>query len=215
MINTVRLRATIGWLGMLLPWIVLILSSANGYGFPNSISATYYLPACITPFMIILGSAGLLLISYKGYDKQDDMVCTVAGILALGICLFSCGTKELIPRWSELAALTHVGTLQITPQVSGVLHNICAISFFALLAYNSLFLFTKTSGNMTENKKKRNVIYRVCGIGMIISFIAIIPINLFDWWGGVWIVETIALACFGISWLTKADYYPWLFCDKK
>ena len=215
MINTTRLRATIGWLGMLLPWIVLFLSNIYGYGFPDSISATYYLPTCITPFMIILGSAGLLLFSYKGYDKQDDIICTVAGVFALGICLFSCTTKNLIERWPELAELTGVGTFQIIPVVSGILHNICAIGFFGLLAYNSLFLFTKSSGNMTENKKKRNIIFRVCGIGMMVSFLAIIPISIFKWWGGVWIVETIALAFFAISWLTKADCYPWLFADKK
>ena len=69
MINTIRLRCTIGWLGMLLPWIVLIMSNIYGYGFPDSISATYYIPTCITPFMIILGSAGLLLFSYKGYEN--------------------------------------------------------------------------------------------------------------------------------------------------
>lgn len=215
MINTTRLRATIGWLGMLLPWIVLFMSGVYGYGFPDSISATYYLPTCVTPFMIILGSAGLLLFSYKGYDKQDDIVCTIAGAFALGICLFSCGTKDLIGRWSELSQLTKVGTFQIVPSISGVLHNICAIGFFGLLAYNSLFLFTKSSGNMTENKKKRNVIFRVCGVGMTISFLAIIPISIFKWWGGVWIVETIALAFFAISWLTKADCYTWLFADKK
>ena len=215
MINTIRLRATIGWLGMLLPWIVLFMSGAYGYGFPDSISATYYLPTCATPFMIILGSAGLLLFSYKGYDKQDDIVCTVAGAFAIGICLFSCDTKDLIGRWSELSQLTKVGTFQIIPSVSGILHNICAIGFFGLLAYNSLFLFTKSSGNMTENKKKRNIIFRVCGIGMTISFLAIIPISIFKWWGGVWAVETIALAFFAISWLTKADCYPWLFADKK
>jgi hypothetical protein len=133
----------------------------------------------------------------------------------IGICLFSCGTEDLSERWSELDTLTHVGTFQIAPQVSGILHSICAIGFFALLAYNSLFLFTKSSGEMTTNKKKRNIIFRVCGIGMAISFIAIIPISIFEWWGGVWLVETIALAFFGISWLTKADCYPWLFCDKK
>lgn len=68
---------------------------------------------------------------------------------------------------------------------------------------------------MTENKKKRNIIYKVCGIGMVISFVAIIPISIFECWGGVWFVETIALAFFGISWLTKADCYRWLFADKK
>lgn len=215
MINTTRLRCTIGWLGMLLPWIVLIMSSIAGYGFPDSISATYYLPTCITPFMIILGSAGLLLLSYKGYDRQDDIICTIAGLFALGVCLFSCKTEDLMTRWVELTALTNVGTFQLTPNISGALHNICAFGFFGLLAYNSLFLFTKSGGEITENKKRRNIIFRVCGIGMIVSFLAIIPIDIFDWWGGVWIVETIALAFFGISWLTKADCYPWLFADKK
>lgn len=215
MINTTRLRCTIGWLGMLLPWIVLILSGAYGYGFPDSISATYYLPTCITPFMIILGSAGLLLFSYKGYDKQDDIICTIAGVFALGICLFSCAIEDLSERWLELATLTNVGTFQIVPYVSDWLHKICAFGFFGLLAYNSLFLFTKSSGVMTENKKKRNIIFRVCGIGMVVSFLAIVPVSIFEWWGGVWIIEAIALAFFGISWLTKANCYPWLFCDKK
>lgn len=215
MINTRRLRCTIGWLGMALPWIVLLLSVIYGYGFPDSISATYYLPTCITPFMIILGSAGLLLFSYKGYDKQDDIVCSVAGMFAIGICLFSCGTKDLIARWSDVAELTHVGTFQIVPFVSGVLHNVCAVGFFLLLAYNSMFLFTKNGGNMTDNKKKRNIIFRVCGVGMAVSFLAIIPISIFELWGGVWVVETVALAFFGISWLTKADCYPWLFADKE
>ena len=215
MINTTRLRCTIGWLGMLLPWLVLLMSVIYGHGFPDSISATYYLSTCITPFMIILGSAGLLLFSYNGYDRQDDIVCTVAGVFALGICLFSCGTENLITRWPELAELTYVGTFQIIPAISSILHNICAIGFFGLLAYNSMFLFTKTNGDMTKNKRKRNIIFRVCGIGMIVSFIAIIPIGIFEWWGGIWVVETIALAFFGISWLTKADCYRWLFADKK
>ncbi len=215
MINTTRLRCTIGWLGMLLPWIVLILSAAYGYGFPDSISATYYLPTCITPFMIILGSAGLLLFSYKGYDRQDDIVCTIAGIFALGICLFSCTTNGLSERWLELATLTNVGTFQIVPNISGILHNICAFGFFGLLAYNSLFLFTKSSGAMTDSKKKRNIIFRVCGIGMVVSFLAIVPVSIFEWWGGVWIIETIALAFFGVSWLTKANCYSWLFAEKQ
>lgn len=214
MINTTRLRCTIGWLGMLLPWIVLLLSVIYGYGFPDSISATYYIPTCVTPFMIILGSAGLLLFSYNGYDKQDDIVCTVAGVFALGICLFSCNTDDLITRLPQFA-FDRVGTFQIVPNISGLLHNICAAGFFGLLSYNSLFLFTKSGEIMTDNKKKRNIIFRVCGIGMIVSFLAVVPVSIFNWWGGVWVIEAIALAFFGISWLTKADCYSWLFADKK
>ena len=214
MINTSRLRIPLGFLGMLLPFIVLALSIIYGHGIPDSISATYYLDPCITPFMIILGAAGILLISYSGYDKQDDIICTIAGIFAFGICLFSCATKKLAERWPELANLDRVGTFQINPAISGILHNICAIGFFALLAYNSLFLFTKSSGNMTENKKKRNIIFRVCGIGMIVSFLAIVPISIFEIWGGTLLVEAFALVFFGISWLTKANRFSVLFADK-
>ena len=31
----------------------------------------------------------------------------------------------------------------------------------------------------------------------------------------VWLTETFALFFFGISFLTKAEIYPWLFCDPR
>jgi hypothetical protein len=98
--------------------------------------------------------------------------------------------------------------------VSGWIHNISAAIFFLLLAYNSLFLFTKSSGEMTDNKKKRNIIFRVCGIGMVCALVCIVPVSLLNIWGGTWAVEAVALAFFGVSWLTKSQIYPWLFADK-
>lgn len=197
MINTKRLRCTIGWLGFLLPWIVVILL---GY-FPGSISATYFQEPTITPFMIILGSASLLLFTYKGYDKIDDWINTGAGIFGLMICLFPCGSTS-----DDI-----IGTFQIARNVSATLHNVAAIGFFALLSINSLFRFTKHSGEMTANKKKRNIIYIICGIGMIASFgLLLLP----SFPSRIWLVEAIALFFFALSWLTKADYYPWLFADK-
>lgn len=195
-INTLRLRAMIGWLGMLLPWIVVALIRY----FPPSISATWYTNAC-TPFMIILGAASFLLICYKGYTKVDDILLTCSGIAGLLICLFPCSISE-IP--------TKVGTFMIDADISAIIHNASAVIFFGLLSYNSLFLFTKSSGEMTRNKKMRNIIYRICGIGMIASFLLLL---LPDFYIKVWLVETIALSFFGISFLTKADIYPWLFCD--
>ena len=215
MIDTRKLRCVLGWLGMALPIIVLVLCLTYGHGIPDSISATYYLPTCIAPFMIILGASGILLICYDGYNKQDAIVCLLAGIFAFGICLFPCKTSGLIKYWPEMAELMNVGTFQLIPAASGLIHNICAIGFFGLLAYNSYFLFTKTNGNITINKRKRNIIFRVCGIGMAAAFVMIIPISIFKIWGGVWAVETIALAFFGISWLTKANCYKWLFADKQ
>lgn len=208
MINTIRLRAMLGWLGMLLPWIVLFLSIGYNYGFPDSISATYYVSTCITPFMIILGSAGLLLISYKGYDLQDDIICTLAGIAGLFICIFPCNNGDFLISES-------VGTFALPATTSGIIHNISAVIFFGLLAYNSLFLFTKSVGEMTPSKRKRNGIFRICGVGMLISLACIIPVSLLNIHGGTWIVEAAALIFFGISWLTKSNIYPWLFAEKK
>jgi hypothetical protein len=195
-INTLRLRAMIGWLGMLLPWIVVLLI----HYFPNSISATWYTNAC-TSFMIILGSASFLLICYKGYTKLDDILLTCSGVAGLLICLFPCSIAEVTGK---------VGTFMIDSEVSAIIHNVSAVIFFGLLSYNSFFLFTKSSGEMTRNKKIRNVIYRICGVGMIASFLLLL---LPDFYIKVWLVETVALFFFGVSFLTKADIYPWLFCD--
>lgn len=195
-INTLRLRAMIGWLGMLLPWIVVSLI----HYFPVSISATWYTNAC-TSFMIILGSASFLLICYRGYTMVDDILLTCSGVAGLCICLFPCSVEEIPGK---------VGTFLIDNEISAMIHNVSAIVFFGLLAYNSFFLFTKSTGEMTRNKKIRNIIYRICGIGMIASFLLLLlpyfPIK-------VWLVETFALFFFGVSFLTKADIYPWLFCD--
>ena len=198
-INTLRLRAMIGWLGMLLPWIVAIIYICAGNGFPPSISATWFERATCTPFMIILGSASLLLISYKGYEKVDDVLLTCAGIAGLLICLFPCSYE-----------VGKIGTFMIESSISGAIHNISAVVFFGLLAYNSFFLFTKSTGEITKKKKIRNIIYRVCGIGMIASFL-IMLLPEFDI--QIWLVEAIALFFFGVSFLAKADIYPFLFCD--
>lgn len=205
MIDTRRLRCIVGWLGMLLPWIVLILSLAFGYNWPDSISATYFVAPCITPFMIILGAAGILLVTYNGYTKTDDILNTLAGIFGLGVCLFPCAaTTDQI-----------VGTFQLPVTLSDTIHMISAIGFFGLLSYNSLFQFTKGSKTPTKNKKIRNIIFRICGIGMIASFV-LLPLAVYgiiEVPHVIWVIETIALAFFGISWLTKANCYHWLFAD--
>ena len=201
MINTTRLRCTVGFLGMALPWIVALLSVIFGYGFPDSISATYYIAPCITPFMIILGASGILLFNYHGYDKVDDVLNTIAAACGFGVCLFPCAATTAL----------YVGTFNLPVAISDILHMVSAIGFFVILSYNSLFQFTKGSPEPTENKKKRNIIFRVCGIGMLASFLLLpLPIPHI-----VWIVEMIALTFFGISWLTKADCFRLLFADKK
>jgi hypothetical protein len=198
MINVKRLRCFVGWLAFALPWIVALLL----WQFPQSISATYYTYEAGPVFMLILGMASALLMYYDGYDKVDDILNTITGFLGICICIFPCSHDTL----------EYVGTFQLPVAISGWIHNISAILFFVLLAYISFFQFTKTSGNMTKQKKIRNIIYRVCGIGMLASFTILL---LSSFYIQTWLTEAIALLFFSASWLTKANTYCWLAADPK
>jgi hypothetical protein len=194
MFNVKRLRCFVGHLAFWLPWIVSLIL----WRIPASISETYYTHAGAV-FMIILGACSVFLMFYDGYDKTDDILNTIAGIFGLLICLFPCGYNA-----------ERVGTFQTPVEISAAIHNISAVVFFLILAYVSLFQFTKSNGNMTEKKKKRNVIYRICGVGMIASFaILLLP----SFYIQVWLTEMFALSFFGISWMTKANAYKRLFAD--
>lgn len=195
-VDVSRLRCILGWLAILLPWIVSILVGK----IPASISATYYDPRSITSFMIILGASSILLIAYRGYELIDDIVNTVAGCFGLMICLFPC----------MMSGVDRVGTFQLPVKISSIIHNGSAVVFFGLLAFSSMFLFTKSSGEMTDKKKKRNIIYRVCAIGMVGSFaLFLLP----SFYIRTWLIETIALFFFGMSFLTKSNVYKFLFAE--
>ena len=198
-VNVKKLRCTIGFLAILLPIIVAVLL----WRIPPSISSTYYTYEAGPVFMIILGTASVFLMYYDGYDKIDDVLNTIAGVFGLVICIFPCHNDSL----------SYVGTFQVPVEISATIHNVSAIAFFALLSYVSMFQFTKHGDKeMTRQKKARNVIYRVCGVGMVASFLIML---LPEFHIQIWLVETIALFFFGVSWLTKSNAYKILFADKK
>lgn len=201
-----RVRNLVGFLGMILPWLSLIGASivSKTVGVPNdfwrtlSISATYY----ITPFLTgILTAAAIVLMCYDGYDWRDSVVTTISGVFGIMIVLFPCNCT---------VATDYVGAFQLPVKVSNLIHCFSACTFFILLSINSLFLFTLGESG-TKMKKIRNIIYRVCGIGMLSALILmILPINFF---AKTFIVEAIALTFFGISWLVKGQIFN-LFSDR-
>lgn len=202
-VDTKRMRVMIGALGMLLPWLVALVTLS----WPESISITYYSLFAVGIFMVVLGSAAILLINYKGYDKWDDITATIAGIFGLIICFF--------PMTCLDAPETKTGILRLPSEISNIIHCIGAFGFFSTLSFMSFFLFTKTLGDMTKQKKIKNIIYRVCGIVMMASFLFLL-LGFFDWapYNLTWIVEAVALFAFGVSWIVKADTIPMLK-DKK
>ena len=208
-VNTKRMRIMIGALGMLLPWLVALIQLA----WPGSISETYYSLFAVGTFMVILGSAGILLINYKGYDIVDDITATIAGVFGILICLFPMTAYKVNEAHPELV---QVGIFHLDSTVSNIFHCISAFIFFATLAFMSFFLFTKSNGTITQQKKIKNIIYRVCGIGMLGSFLLFLLnfIPGFDCYNLTWIVEAIALFFFGASWIVKSDAIPMLQDNK-
>ena len=196
-----RIRNLAGFLGMILPWISLIgaIIVSNTTGVPTefwptlSISATYYICPALTG---ILTAASVVLMCYDGYSLRDNIVTTISGIFGIMIVLFPCACTVS----GEM-----VGFFQLPVAISNTIHCASACAFFILLSINSLFLFTIGEKEPTKQKKIRNIIYRVCGIGMICALILmVLPVSFF---AKTFVVEAIALTFFGISWLVKGQVF--------
>jgi len=188
------LRKAVGWIGILLPFTLLIGLSLLFHDdcILNSISRYYY-SGMRDVFVGALCSIALFLFFYRGYDNWkkinwDKLITNIGGFLAIGIAFFPATEKGPI-NWI------------------GSIHFISAASFFLLLSCYSIFVFTKRAPKPTKQKLIRNKIYVICGLVMIACLIAIFIYykfiqtesskSSFIFWG-----ETIALVAFGISWLT-------------
>lgn len=190
------LRKAVGWIGILLPF-VLVLGNRIIFGgeIPLNNLSVYYHTGMGDLLVGSLCAIALFLFFYRGYDRWDNIAANLAGFFALGIAFFPT-VKE--GPWDWVAKV----------------HFVCAACFFVILALFSLFLFTRGTVRPTGRKLTRNIIYRLCGIIMLVSLAAIELFFLFFYKNHpdsrfVLIGETITLMAFGISWLTKGGtLYP-------
>ena len=201
-ISYLAMRRLIGILGISLPLIIVIGGFTQSEpGMQGSISGYYY--TNMRDFLVgMLSGVALFLISYRGYEEIDSIVAKMSGIFALGMIFF--------PTAMYSGKVVRVGMFLIDDSISANIHLMFSTLFFLALSFNSLFLFTKRHpGVMWKEKKRRNMIYRTCGIVMILA-IACITIYTFFLRGTflaamnpVLILESVALFAFGISWLVK------------
>jgi hypothetical protein len=191
------LRQTLGILGILLPWLDLLFGTVFGVGNPrhwnNSISSTYYANSGII-FTGLMIAVGLFLITYRGYDMGDRMTCTISGIFGMTLAIFpnDCLDGRL---WN---------LFMLPKEVTNIVHSISALIFFLALIYMIVFRFTK--GDTSDfSKRRRNIIYRICGGGMALSFLAFIVCSLLKIapWNMLFFSEALALFFFGVAWLVK------------
>jgi len=193
------LRKAIGLLGTALPFV---LSLGAFLLFNTGIQASmssYYHTGMRDVFVGTLCAIGVFMISYRGYERQDDVAGDLACVFAVGVALFPTTLR------GDLTPLDVIGTL----------HLGFAALFFLTLAYFSLYLFTKTDPTKTptRQKRQRNQVYRVCGYTLLASIALIVLVTLLplepkqalNAYHPVYWLESLAVVAFGISWLTKGE----------
>jgi hypothetical protein len=182
------LRKSVGWIGILLPFTLMLGDFLIFRGSDPLYSISKYYFSGMRDIMVgALCAISLFLFFYRGYNKWDLWSSNLAGFAALCTAIF--------PTVKD-------GPLDLSANI----HFIMAAVFFVTLASISFFLFTKSSPDPTRQKKNRNLIYRACGIVMFASLIALLlffmffssSTSKFAFW-----TETLALVAFGISWLVK------------
>ncbi len=210
------MRRSIGVLGITLPFILVGGSFLFGdcKEVQSSIS-TYYYTNMRNIFVGFNCAVALFLFAYRGHDWRDNITGTLGCIAVLGVAFLPCKINAADPSC--------LFTSIIHPPLFGVLHNSCALLYFTILIVYSLFLFPKTHMDMVtrekkfmgRQKKKRNMVYYICGSFMTLSLLLIIAYllllkdaypNLQKLHPAFWL-ESVVLFSFGITWLTKGQFF--------
>lgn len=189
------LRKVIGWIGTLLP-VVLVAGDAafSSAPLPISFSDYYYTPMR----NIMVGSLcvlGVFLLVYDVGVRLDHWITNIAGVGVLGVA-FLPGTPE--------------GTYTSSQEVVGNVHVVFAsIAFLAFSITTWRFVRADSDGpGGTAPSRSSCIFYRTSSLVMlafiILSGLAILlPVSIQDDTKVLFITEALACMTFGISFLVK------------
>lgn len=151
-----RMRQTIGWLGILLPFILLtgnfyinqldllnnenlVNTNCNIYISNSSLKSSishYYYTTVGELFTGTLCAVALFLFCYRGYPKRDEelipsdsFMTNLAGVCALGVVIF--------PTASEYCISDNIRTF-VSSQLTGYIHYTFAAFFFITLSNSKI-----------------------------------------------------------------------------
>jgi hypothetical protein len=236
LISYLTIRKAIGWLGMLLPFILLILNYCTStLGIVNN--KFFVVTTCNPPFQqqhffkssishYYYTSVGelftgvLFMFCYKGHPLRtterglsDKTLTNLIGLFALGVVLFPTGGTVCIKDSTRLF-LASINT--------GYIHFTMATLFFASLAIMCIVNFRRTEDIVSFGKKKNHTTFLVCGIVMLVCLVLLFVYGVWiqgkysslDKLRPIFCLEAIALIFFGISWLVKGQI-DFLYIPKK
>lgn len=200
-----RIRKAIGYIGVGLPLVLLLLTAIPFFKtkFQESISHYFY-TNLRELFTGSLCAVGLFMIRYRGlgnktWYKNDNLLTNVAGYMAFGVAMIptnpSVGTSRrwtLIPYSWDFLTYVHYGFAAVL--------FLC----FSILAIAVFTLGQQEDPSLKKHLLNENNIYRFCGYSILI-FIVMVPIsaqlNLFE--SSTFVFEALSLFAFGIAWLIK------------
>jgi heme A synthase len=215
-ISYYTMRRAIGILGISLP--LILWAGAFLFGGCREVQgsiSTYYHTNMRNIFVGFNCAVALFLFAYRGHDWRDNLAGYLGCIFVLGVAFLPCNVSSV-----DQPCLIQPARQNL---MVGQMHNLCALLYFIVLIVYALFLFPKTHMDMVtgekiymgQQKKRRNVVYYICGSIMTLSLIAILVYmwildirypNLRRHVPIFWL-ETVMLLAFGISWLTKGQLF--------
>jgi len=200
-----HLQQIVGVMAILLPFVLFFGNWAlTGDELESSISAYYHTPMG-SVFVGVLWALGVFFLSYhykalRGFN-WDNRLSDLAAVAAVCVAVFPTTSDASVATRSELNI--------------GIVHMISAAALFILLAVFALVLFPKSRGEMTPQKRRRNIVYRTCGVIIVVAMVLMIVTRGApeEWHAFLWL-ETICVEAFGISWLVKGGFLG-ILADKE
>jgi hypothetical protein len=233
-IKFTALRHCIGILGLLLPWLVLVIARIfdDCDCLQDSISH-YYFTVAGPCFTAILFGLGLTLLFYPTPKSRtglpapsackwrvcrlisgdhDGLLTSVSGFCAILVALIPTDAYS-----NDDCAIFHFEPHPLRTS----LHYAAAALMLLIFSYMSVCIFTRTNDpNWKQNKWKRtrNTIYIWCGVLTFLSILTIGVLAILEHYFYVnvyhkstyWL-EVAALIPFGVSWLVKGGF---IFTDE-
>lgn len=223
------LRQIVGWIGTLLPIVLLVgVAISSTESRPDSMSGYYYTDMR-NIFVGALCALGVFLGAYDGYDDVDRWITNIAGLCAIGVAF--CPTKPAVcaagTRACPASSVTQLSTSQ---QVVGDIHLFFAAATFIMLGLMAL-RFAKggktppgqslwgqiryglgfgkpNAGDQPQRYRGENFIYHASGITIVSCVILaalsnLLPASVNAHWPLLFIFEAVAVFAFGFSWFVK------------
>ena len=229
-ISYMFLRKTVGWIGTLLP-VVLIAGNVIFFttSLPGSMSGYYY-THMRDVFVGALCALGVFLVAYAGDDEVDRWITNIAGLGAIGVAVFP--TKPPVcPADARTCPVPEIRYLSVAQQATGDIHLFfAAVTFIALGLMSLRFAksaqapggqdrmsrirhglgWARPGDDQQPQRKRRNTVYRACGVTILSCVVLaaasnLLPASVKAHWPWLFVFEALAVFAFGVSWFVKGQ----------